>query len=281
VKLDVALEKVGSISGDAGRLRQVLGNLLSNAIKFTPEGGTIAVRMTRDGDMARIIVKDTGEGIAAELLPHVFDRFRQAESARSRGLGLGLAIVKHLVEEHGGHVAADSEGQGKGATFTVDLPISAVDSTTEEIVAPSALPPSGQPALEGVHALVVEDDPDGNELITTILERYGARVTSVGTAAAALDALEADRPDILVSDIGLPDADGIELIKMVREKTRADVLPAIALTAYASRQDAAKAISAGFDAHVAKPVQPGTLGLEVARLVARKPASAVKRQPAA
>jgi PAS domain S-box-containing protein len=269
VVLDVSLERVGCVKGDAGRLRQIIGNLLSNAIKFTPTGGTIVVRVTRDGENGQVTVKDSGEGIDADFLPHVFERFRQAEDAKARGLGLGLAIVKHLVEEHGGSVVASSEGRGLGAMFTVLLPIAAEEALAEDAdAARLSVPVSAQPQLAGVHALVVEDDPDGNELITTILERYGARVTSVGTAAAALDALDAERPDILVSDIGLPDHDGIELIKMVRTRAFAKAMPAIALTAYASRQDAAKAIAAGFDAHVAKPVQPGTLGTTVARLIA-------------
>ncbi|HSO30861.1 MAG TPA: hybrid sensor histidine kinase/response regulator, partial [Labilithrix sp.] len=202
------------------------------------------------------------------LLPHVFERFRQAENAKARGLGLGLAIVKHLVSEHDGTVEAASDGAGKGASFTVLLPIAAEEASADPEAGRAPPPISAQPQLAGVHALVVEDDPDGNELITTILERYGARVTSVGTAAAALEAIDAERPDILVSDIGLPDADGIELIKLVRTRAFAQGMPAIALTAYASRQDAAKAIAAGFDAHVAKPVQPGTLGATVARLIA-------------
>jgi PAS domain S-box-containing protein len=268
VVLDTSLERVGCIKGDAGRLRQILSNLLSNAIKFTPTGGTVVVRVTREGENGKVVVKDSGEGITEDFLPHVFERFRQAEDAKARGLGLGLAIVKHLVEEHGGTVAAESAGLGLGAQFTVLLPIAAEEALAEDPDAGRGLSPvSAQPQLAGVHALVVEDDPDGNELITTILERYGARVTSVGTAAAALDALDADRPDIMVSDIGLPDADGIELIKMVRTRPTAQSMPAIALTAYASRQDAAKAIAAGFDAHVAKPVQPGTLGMTVARLI--------------
>jgi PAS domain S-box-containing protein len=269
VVLDVSLERVGCVKGDAGRLRQIIGNLLSNAIKFTPSGGTVVVRVTRDGDNGQVTVKDSGEGIAADFLPHVFERFRQAEDAKARGLGLGLAIVKHLVDEHGGSVVASSDGRGLGAMFTVLLPIAAEEALAEDAdAARLSVPVSAQPQLAGVHALVVEDDPDGNELITTILERYGARVTSVGTATAALDALDAERPDILVSDIGLPDHDGIELIKMVRTRAFAQAMPAIALTAYASRQDAAKAIAAGFDAHVAKPVQPGTLGTTVARLIA-------------
>jgi signal transduction histidine kinase/DNA-binding response OmpR family regulator len=282
VVLDVSLERVGCVKGDAGRLRQIIGNLLSNAIKFTPPGSTIVVRVTRAGDSGQVTVKDSGEGIAADFLPHVFERFRQAEDAKARGLGLGLAIVKHLVEEHGGSVLASSDGLGKGAMFTVLLPIAAEESLAEDAdAARNSLPVSAQPQLAGVHALVVEDDPDGNELITTILERYGARVTSVGTATAALDALDAERPDILVSDIGLPDHDGIELIKMVRTRVFAKSMPAIALTAYASRQDAAKAIAAGFDAHVAKPVQPATLGTTVARLIANGRAKATASHPAA
>jgi len=282
VVLDVSLERVGCVKGDAGRLRQVFNNLLSNAIKFTPTGGTITVRVTRQGDTSRVTVTDSGEGIAPEFLPHVFERFRQAENARARGLGLGLAIVKHLVGEHGGDVTASSEGVGKGATFTVELPIAAEESRSEdEDGARLSMPVSAQPELAGVHALVVEDDPDGNELITTILERYGARVTSVGTVAAALDAFDAERPDILVSDIGLPDGDGMELIRSVRGRPLAKQLPAIALTAYASRQDAAKAIAAGFDAHVAKPVQPGTLGTAVARLIAAAAKKVNRAQPEA
>jgi PAS domain S-box-containing protein len=282
VVLDVSLERVGCVKGDAGRLRQIIGNLLSNAVKFTPSGGTIIVRVTRVNDDGHVVVQDSGEGITPEFLPHVFERFRQAEDAKARGLGLGLAIVKHLVDEHGGNVVAASGGPGKGAIFTVRFPIAAEEALAEDAdAARLSMPVSAQPQLAGVHALVVEDDPDGNELITTILERYGARVTSVGTATAALDALDAERPDILVSDIGLPDHDGIELIKMVRTRAFAMTMPAIALTAYASRQDAAKAIAAGFDAHVAKPVQPGTLGTTVARLIASGRAKPTASHPVA
>ena len=268
ITLDVSLERVGCVKGDAGRLRQILGNLLSNAVKFTPMNGSIVVRVTREGESGKVVITDSGEGITEDFLPHVFERFRQAEDAKARGLGLGLAIVKHLVEEHGGSVSASSDGAGKGASFTVLFPIAAEEALAEDDGSRLSMPVSAQPQLAGVHALVVEDDPDGNELITTILERYGARVTSVGTAAAALDALDAERPDIIVSDIGLPDSDGMELIRTIRTRAFAKNMPAIALTAYASRQDAAKAIAAGFDAHVAKPVQPGTLGTAVARLIA-------------
>jgi signal transduction histidine kinase/ActR/RegA family two-component response regulator len=279
VVLDVALERVGCVKGDPARLRQVLGNLLSNALKFTPTGGTITVRLTRDGDRSRISIRDTGEGISTDFLPHVFERFRQAETARARGLGLGLAIVKHLVEEHGGTVSAASEGKGKGAMFSVELPVAAEEATADEERNSLAQPASGPPELVGVNVLVVEDDPDGNELITTILERYGARVVSVGTADAALEALDAATPDVLVSDIGLPDRDGMELIKLVRQRPECERLPAIALTAYASKQDAAKAIAAGFDTHVAKPVQPATLGTAIVRLVEERPVSSRGDEP--
>jgi PAS domain S-box-containing protein len=280
--LDVALAPVGCARGDAGRLRQVLGNVLSNAVKFTPPGGRIIVRTERVGDRGRVVVRDTGEGISRELLPHVFDRFRQAETAKARGLGLGLAIVKHLVEEHGGKVSVASDGPGCGAELTVELPIAAEEGAAEDDAPPPAVPSSSLPALQGVTVLVVEDDPDGNELITTILQRYGANVRSVGTASAALDALAAERPAVLVSDIGLPDMDGIALIKQVRAEPRESGrgIAAIALTAYASRQDAAKALAAGFDAHVAKPVQPLVLGRAILRLLAR-PSGPVRSQPAA
>jgi CheY-like chemotaxis protein len=265
VSLVVDSKTERGILGDVGRLRQVFGNLLNNAIKFTPAGGTVSLRVDDSADgRARVVISDSGEGIAPDFLPHVFERFRQAETARTRGLGLGLAIVKHLVEEHGGTVAAASQGRGKGATFTVELPIA-----TESAAAISEereIAEMGEPDLAGIHVLIVEDDPDGNELICTILERYGAKVTSATTAGEALEKLCADRPNVLVSDIGLPDMDGMELIRAVRARPDLAAIPAVALTAYASRQDATKAIGAGFDAHVAKPVQPLTLGTAVMRV---------------
>ncbi|MDF2698278.1 MAG: Chemotaxis protein methyltransferase CheR, partial [Labilithrix sp.] len=206
ITLDLTVERVGGVLGDAGRLRQVITNLLSNAIKFTPAGGTVSVKVEGDEQRVRVSVGDTGEGIAADFLPHVFERFRQEQTghgssssvARQAGLGLGLAIVKHLVGEHGGTVSAVSEGRGKGATFSVELPVAAEASPRLEDDAASS-PPTGEPDLTGIHVLIVEDDPDGNELVCTILERYGARVTSATTAAAALDALDTERPQILVS----------------------------------------------------------------------------------
>ena len=279
VELDISVAAVGCVKGDSGRLKQIFGNLLGNAVKFTPSGGKVSVKVERVGSRARVHVKDSGEGIEPSFLPHVFERFRQAENAKHRGLGLGLAIVKYFVDEHAGTVTAESEGLGKGASFVVELPIAADEALAE--------PDSGlvqaqttTPQLQGVRALVVEDDPDGNELITTILERYGAKVRSVGTAGDAIDAIDEEVPDILVSDIGLPDADGMELVRRVRARADCTHLPAIALTAYASRQDAAKAIAAGFNAHVAKPVQPSTLGATVARLIAARAAEKVK-SPAA
>lgn len=272
ITFDVSLENVGTVNGDAGRLRQIVANVLSNAVKFSAQDGTISVRLFRDADMARVEVRDDGEGIEPELLPYVFERFRQAEAARTRGLGLGLAIVKHLVEDHAGRVWAESRGKGKGTTLTVELPIAnppvtnAGEALEEPVRTTSAS--SGQPELRGVHALLVEDDPDGNELIMMILQRYGARVTSVATAGAALEALDRELPDVIVSDIGLPDIDGVELIKIVRARPGGADLPAVALTAYASRQDAVRVISAGFDAHVAKPVQPAVLGAELVRVLA-------------
>ncbi len=282
INLELALaedeaNRTADVVGDSGRLRQVITNLLSNAIKFTPKGGTVRVVVSVDEaeKRVRVEVKDSGEGIDPDFLPHVFERFRQQETGRAKGLGLGLAIVKHLVEEHGGAVSADSAGLGKGATLIVELPLASSEQSAsrETDIAdggPPSTPPTtnGDPDLKGAHVLIVEDDPDGNELICTILERYGARVTSTMNAADALQALEDEHPEVLVSDIGLPDQDGMTLIKTVRSKPAFKNLPAVALTAYASRQDATKAISAGFDAHVAKPVQPATLGGVVARLLA-------------
>ena len=280
ITLNLATTTDRGLMGDSGRLRQVFGNLLNNAIKFTPPGGTVSMKVSDAADgRVRVIVSDSGEGIGQDFVPHVFERFRQAETARTRGLGLGLAIVKHLVEEHGGSVSAASEGRGKGATFSVELPVAA--ETSGAISEEQAVAETGEPDLAGVHVLIVEDDPDGNELICTILERYGAKVTSATTAAEALEALSATpKPQVLVSDIGLPDLDGMELIRTVRARPEIASIPAVALTAYASRQDATKAIGAGFDAHVAKPVQPQTLGSAVARVLTT-PRSAVRSSTAA
>src|SRR5207237_5782069 len=228
--------------GDPDRLQQVIWNLLSNAIKFTPREGRVTMEVSRVLSQLQIAVSDTGVGIAAEALPHVFNRFWQADSSSSRaqgGLGLGLAIVRHLVEVHGGTVAAESEGEGKGARFTVRMPLRAV--TPESEAQPpqagakvQALEPHGTPAglLTGVEVLVVDDDADARDLVAAVLVRSGARVRTASSVDEAVERLRERRPDVLLSDIGLPSQDGYELIRRVRALDES--LPAAALTAFAS-----------------------------------------------
>ena len=258
--------------GDATRLQQVVANILGNALKFTPRGGHVSLVLRALGDTVTLEVTDDGPGIAPEFLPVMFDRFRQADNSGQRGLGLGLAIVKHLVELHGGTVSAHSEGLGKGARFVITLPLGApMEDQPQPELRPERDPLStsdGQrPALAGIYALLVEDDPDGCDLMQMMLRRFGAEVTAVSTAAAALESVRLRCPDVLVSDIGLPDGDGFSLLKRVRESNRD--LPAVAVTAYASRQDVAKALAAGFQAHVAKPVEPAQLSAAVAHASGR------------
>jgi len=255
-----------SIPGDPGRLQQVVWNLLSNAIKFTPRGGRVQIRSERVNSHLEIVVSDTGQGIAPDFLPHVFDRFRQADQKTSRqhgGMGLGLAIVRHLVELHGGTVCATSEGVGQGSTFTVTLPITPLyqlDASGSR-VHPGAKdllpPPDISDRLDGLAILVVDDEPDTRELLRQGLEFCGASVRLAGSAAEALAALKIDAPDILISDIGMPGVDGYELIHQVRclqaEKSRK--VAAIALTAYTRVEDRLKALRAGYDMHVPKPVE--------------------------
>jgi signal transduction histidine kinase/ActR/RegA family two-component response regulator len=253
------------VSGDADRLQQVVVNLLSNAIKFTPENGRVDVSIKHAGSNLELAVEDTGEGISPDFLPHVFDRFRQADSATSRrhgGLGLGLAIVRQLVELHGGTVRADSSGPGKGATFTVRLPILTsprvrrVRSRADES---RPVPPLER--LDGLHILIVEDNADGRELMSLVIEQAGARVTAVASAREAFEALESLQPDALVSDIGLPDEDGYALIARLRsqEADGGGFLPAVALTGYVRTEDRARVLAAGFQVHVPKPVDPAEL----------------------
>ena len=276
VELAVDLpERALRTSGDATRLQQVVGNILGNALKFTPRGGHVSLALRAVGQHAELEIKDDGPGIAAEFLPAVFERFKQATQrthSAKRGLGLGLAIVKHLVELHGGNVSAHSEGLGKGARFVVTLPLGAHRAEESGVVPVAVIdappPPFEEPrALAGIYALLVEDDPDGSDLMQMMLRRFGAEVTAVSTAAAALESVRVRRPDVLVSDIGLPDGDGFALLKRVRESDRD--LPAVAVTAYASRQDVAKALAAGFQAHVAKPVEPAQLSAAVAQASGR------------
>jgi PAS domain S-box-containing protein len=270
-----------SIPGDPVRLQQVVWNLLSNAIKFTPRGGRVQIRSERVNSHLEIVVSDTGQGIAADFLPHVFDRFRQADQKTSRqhgGMGLGLAIVRHLVELHGGTVQASSDGVGHGATFTVQLPISPIYrvDALEGRVHPGArdLLPANESTdrLDELVILVVDDEPDTRELLRQGLEYYGADVRTAGSADEALAVLAGDVPDILISDIGMPGTDGYDLIRQVRslqtEKGRR--VAAIALTAYTRVEDRLQALRAGYDMHVPKPVELTELCAVAASLTRRK-----------
>jgi PAS domain S-box-containing protein len=266
IQIETKIDQQASLAwGDSSRLQQVIWNLLSNAVKFTPRDGRITVRLERNASHTRIVVSDTGQGIGPDFLPYVFDRFRQADSTTTRthsGLGLGLAIVRHLIEMHGGHVRAESEGAGRGATFTLELPVREVQvGMEEEVLAYQAGGDTAEfdsPAsLTGISILVVDDEADARALLRKILEQCGARVTTASSTVEALAALEHARPDVLVSDIGMPNEDGYDLIRKVRalEKERGDRLPAVALTAYVGEDDRRRALSAGFHAHLAKPVE--------------------------
>jgi len=264
----------GSVAGDPGRLQQVVSNLLANAIKFTPNRGRIDLRLERAGSRARLTVRDTGRGISRELLPHIFDRFRQDEQTRRHGgLGLGLAIVRHIVELHEGSVRAESEGEGRGATLVVELPLPADD------IRPPSKPAAVYRRLEsassrlinlaGRRILVVDDEADARELLAQILGQAGAHVVVVASADEALDTLRRWRPDVLVSDIGMPGDDGYALIRKIRARgpEEGGQVRALALTAYARSEDRALALEAGFHTHIAKPVDPLELTALIAGLV--------------
>jgi len=271
-----------AIPGDPVRLQQVVWNLLSNAIKFTPRGGRVQIRSQRVNSHLEIIVTDTGQGIAPDFLPHVFDRFRQADQKTSRqhgGMGLGLAIVRHLVELHGGTVRANSEGEGHGSTFTVMLPITPIYQVDQSAgrVHPAArdlLPPIDDCAdrLDGLRILVVDDEADTRDLLKQGLEYCGAKVKVVSTANEAIDLLISTSPDILISDIGMPVVDGYDLIKQVRglPADRGGKVPAIALTAYTRTEDRLQSLRAGYDMHVPKPVELAELVAVAATVVRRK-----------
>jgi signal transduction histidine kinase/DNA-binding response OmpR family regulator len=278
---------LGEITGDPDRLQQVVWNLLSNAIKFTPSGGSVCTDARRDADRIRIRVSDTGKGIRPDFLPYVFDRFRQADSSTTRshgGLGLGLTIVRHIVEVHGGAVQADSPGEGQGATFTVELPLQAAET------AGAAKPMNGEHAstsqafpqrtfdLAGLFVLAVDDEPDARELIRQVLARRHADVEVAASAREALEMLESRPPDVLVSDIGMPEQDGYWLIRKVRQRepARGGNAPAIALTAYVREEDRAKMLAAGFTAHVPKPLEPA----ELVRVIAHISGRSMPRDPA-
>ena len=255
-----------SVLGDRDRLQQVVWNLVSNAFKFTPKGGAVTVRLNDvDGDV-QVEVVDTGIGISPDFLPFVFDRFRQADSSMSRrhsGLGLGMAIVRHLVELHGGTVTVESAGENKGATFRLRLPRQTGPVPNEATIPgralPDELPTSDLDRLNGVHVLIVEDDADSRNVLALLLQRLGALVEAVASAKDAYERLSMRRPDVLVSDIGMPDEDGYSLIRRVRELCGDHRVPAIALTAYARKQDAEAALGAGYDQHLPKPVAPADL----------------------
>ncbi|MDY7231353.1 GAF domain-containing protein [Hyalangium rubrum] len=262
---------VGLVTGDPGRLQQVFWNLLANAVKFTQEGGRVEVRVERGEGEWRVRVRDTGQGIRPEALPHLFERFWQADGSSTRehgGLGLGLAIVRHLVELHGGSVEAQSPGPGQGSTFTVRLPVPALLPEAERAASAEAAKAT---RLDGVRVLLVEDAEDARELITLLLKERGAEVRATANAREAMESLTASLPDVLVSDIGLPGEDGHTLLKRVREwsEARDQWIPAIALTAYAGAEDARRAYRAGFQVHMAKPLEAEALVESVARLAAR------------
>ena len=271
----------GPVLGDSERLQQIVWNLLSNAIKFTPKRGRIQVCLQRINSHVEIVVTDTGQGISAEFLPYVFERFRQADSSITRsfgGLGLGLAIVRQLVELHGGTVHADSPGEGQGATFTVKLPLMAVGpkAIEPERVHPAvggSVPFECSPRLDGLRILIVDDDADIRHLLTYTLEVCGAEVIAAASADEAISALtESSTPmDILISDIGMPYEDGYALLRRVRalEPENGGGIPAIALTAYARTQDRRAALLAGFQSHVAKPVEAAELIAVIANLAGR------------
>jgi PAS domain S-box-containing protein len=270
----------GIVLGDPGRLQQVIWNLLSNAIKFTPKGGKVQVQLERINSHIEVTVSDTGPGIDEGFLPYVFDRFRQADSTSARthgGLGLGLAIVRHLVELHGGTVEAANRADQQGAIFTVKLPLMVVRNPTaslateSERVHPAAsgnLPFDCPPSLDGLKVLAVDDEADARQLLVVVLEQCGAEVMTCGTAREALEALGRFKPDILVSDIGMPGEDGYALMEQVRslDAEHGGRVPAVALTAYARVEDRLRALGAGYNMHVPKPVEPAELALVIASL---------------
>lgn len=268
IRLHSVLPQIGHISGDSARLQQVIWNLLSNAIKFTPNDGRVDILLDQVGNQAQITVRDTGKGINPDFLPHLFESFRQEDASTTRkygGLGLGLAIVRSLVEAHGGTIAADSPGEGHGATFTVRFPL--LDREPE--VPPFKQHPVQDLDLTGVRVLAVDDEPDARELLAMVLTVYGAEVLTVTSAAEVLTALESFQPDVLVSDIGMPDVNGYHLIQQIRAlpPEQGGSIPAIALTAYAREEDHQRSFASGFQQQVTKPLQPEQLVQVVMTLV--------------
>jgi signal transduction histidine kinase/ActR/RegA family two-component response regulator len=286
LRVSIAARKIGieaqladeplAVMGDSGRLQQVVSNLLSNAIKFTPPGGVVTIVTGAGPETAYCEVRDNGEGIAAEFLPHIFEKFSQADSGSARrfaGLGLGLAITRQLVESHGGSISVHSDGRGKGAMFRVQLPRFKSSEAEIDAHAQTGLHPTDKP-LAGLRILAVDDEADSREYLQRLLVEQGADIVSVSSAAEALDALNADSGsfNLLVSDIGMPGSTGYDLIEAVRGRLKVDAnhLPAVALTAFSRREDSARALDKGFQKHLAKPVQVGRLIGAIRQLTGRQ-----------
>jgi PAS domain S-box-containing protein len=281
IRLQTMLDPAaGPISGDADRLQQIVWNLLTNAVKFTPKGGRIQVKVQRIDSHVEVVVSDSGIGIKKEFLPYVFDRFRQADATTTRvhgGLGLGLSIVHQLVDLHGGSVSVQSEGEGKGATFTISLPFVGVISSVpdagsdQQTQSDEIITLEGLPSLQGLKVLVVDDEADTRELIGEVLKECGSEVITSRSVAEALVALEQHKPDILISDLGMPDEDGYSLISKIRAlpSERGGQIPAAALTAYARAEDRMRVLRSGFQFHLPKPVDSAELVTVVASLAGR------------
>jgi CheY-like chemotaxis protein len=279
VDIVVSLDDSAAVNGDPERIQQVLWNLLSNAVKFSPDGGRIDVTLKREGLFVSLVIADTGAGIAPEFLPFVFDRFRQADQSFTRshgGLGLGLAIVKHLVEMHGGEVMASSNGVGQGATFEVRLPVA-------RAVAAALGPPEGRQAakddglipdvdLSDLLILVVDDDETTRDLLVTMLTHCHARVEAVESASLALAKLDVEVPSLLLADIGMPEEDGLSMMRRIRQRSRerGGAVPAVALSAYARLEDRQASLAAGFDEFLTKPAMPADVVRAVEKWVSRE-----------
>ncbi|PZO42488.1 MAG: histidine kinase [Shackletoniella antarctica] len=271
IQINPVLLDIGQVSGDDVRLQQIVWNLLTNAVKFTPSGGRIDIRLEQIDNQAQITITDTGKGISPDFLPHIFESFRQEDASITRnhgGLGLGMAIVYQLIQAHGGTVTADSPGEGKGATFTIGLPLLNANSREDQFN-----PLKEQPLdLTGIRVLAVDDEPDSRELFSMMLAQAGAEVMSVASAAEFLTALESFQPDVVVSDIGMPEIDGYTLLRQMRSLSpeQGGQVPAIALTAYAGEIDRQQAIAAGFQRHIAKPIEPEQLVVAIVSLLSRQ-----------
>jgi CheY-like chemotaxis protein/two-component sensor histidine kinase len=280
VRIETVIDpEAAPISGDPERLQQVLWNLLSNAVKFTNRGGKAQVRLERVNSHVELTVSDTGIGIPTEFLPYVFDRFRQADGGSTRergGLGLGLSIARQLTEMHGGTIDVSSAGPGHGATFRVKIPLMIVHTLRDDMPgvhprSPTSAATDGSISLRGIHVLAVDDEPDALSLVSEVLEAAGARVTTAQSAEGALDRLVAETPDVIVADLGMPRMDGLGFIGQLRrhDNPRIRQVPAAALTAYARSEDRMKALQAGFQIHLAKPIDPAELVTTIASLAKR------------